>query len=143
MKKRVLIFLMVMPILLVAAQSDLASKIARLQNAPKSERFKLMNEIKRELARMNAEQRNKALHKLRASMHGGAKGEGHQKGMGKSMHHVGERVEEMRQKMHQHQETMQRHEMTPPGRGGGEKNEHRPTPQHRPQPEKNIPSHGR
>ena len=142
MKKRVLVFLLVMPLLLTAAQSDLASKIARLQNAPKSERFKLMNEIKRELARMNAEQRNKALRKLRASMHGGTKGTGHQKGMGKSMHHVSERGEEMRQKMHQHQETMQRHEMILPGRGG-EKSEHRPTPQHRPQPEKNIPFHDR
>jgi len=143
MKKRVLIFLVVaMPMLLAAAQNDLASKIARLQNAPKSQRFKLMNEIKRELARMNAEQRNKALRKLRASMHRGTKGDGHQKGMGKSMHHISERGEEIRQKMHQHQETMHRHEMILPERGG-EKNEHRPTPQHRPQPEKNIPFHDR
>ncbi len=142
MKKRVLFFLLAMPMLLTAAQSDLASKIARLQNAPKSERFKLMNEIKRELARMNAEQRNKALRKLRASMHGGTKGDGHRKGMGKSMHHISERGEKMRQKMHQHQEMVHRHEMISPERGG-EKNEHRPTPQHRPQPGKNIPFHDR
>ncbi len=143
MKKILLTLLLAMPMLLAAAQSDLASKIARLQNAPKSERFKLMNEIKRELAHMNAEQRSKALHKLRVSMHGGTKGDGIQKRAGKDMHDTTGRGEEMRQKMHQHQETMQRPEMTPPGRGGGEKNEHRPIPQHRPQPEKNIPFHGR
>lgn len=54
--------------MLHAGQEDLQSKIARLQHAPKTERFKLMNEIKRELARLNAEQRNKALSKLRGSM---------------------------------------------------------------------------
>ena len=54
---------------LFAAQNDLQEKLAKLQTLPKSERFILMNEIKKELARMNAEQRQSALKKLRASMH--------------------------------------------------------------------------
>ncbi len=54
----------------VFAQDDLQTKIAKLQTLPKSERFKLMNEIKRDLVKLNSQQRAVALGKLRASMRG-------------------------------------------------------------------------
>lgn len=51
------------------ANGSLEAKISKLQTVPKSQRYKLMNEIKRELAKMNTKQRAKALNQLRASMH--------------------------------------------------------------------------
>jgi len=67
MVKRLLLFITIF-ISFIFANSSLESKIAKLQTAPKSQRYKLMNEIKRELAKMNTKQRAKALSKLRASM---------------------------------------------------------------------------
>ncbi len=84
-----------------AGQSDLQSKIAKLQTLPKTQRFKLVNEIKRQLAQMNESQRKEALGKLRASMHGG-KGRG--KKIGKGMH----RGEGMKKQEHMPQ-NMQNH----------------------------------
>ena len=55
------------------ANSSLESKIAKLQTAPKEQRYKLMNQIKRELAKMNATQRNRALNQLKATMHSSSK----------------------------------------------------------------------
>ena len=138
MKKRLLTLLLVLPMLLAAAQSDLASKISRLQNVPKSERFKLMNQIKRELARMNAEQRSKAMRKLRASMHGGDKagqhkgkqGQAHRSGMMHGREHNGI--------LQQRQEMMPHHQIPSPERGG---NEHRPIPQTRPEPNNQMHHH--
>ena len=51
------------------ANNSLESKIAKLQTVPKEQRYKLMNQIKRELAKMNATQRRKALNKLKTTMH--------------------------------------------------------------------------
>ncbi len=138
MKKRLLTLLLMVPILLAAAQSDLASKIARLQDAPKSERFKLMNQIKRELARMNSEQRSKTMRKLRASMHGGDKtgqhngkhGQAHRSGMMHGREHNGI--------LPQRQEMMPHHQTPSPARGG---NEHRPIPQTRPEPNNQMHHH--
>ncbi len=78
---RKLLLLLFMALFAWAGGSDLSSKIVRLQQLPKSERYKLMNEIKWDLARMNEAQRQKALGKLRASMHAGSDGKG------KGMHH--------------------------------------------------------
>ncbi len=48
---------------------NIEQKISMLHSLPKDKKYILMNEIKRELAKMNAAQRAKALEKLRASMH--------------------------------------------------------------------------
>ncbi len=96
MIKSSIVLLLFVPILLIATPNDLASKIANLQNAPKSQRFKLMNEIKREMAQMNANQRNKTLEKLHASKH--------------KKNITGTNKENMRHKIHQHQETMHNHD---------------------------------
>lgn len=48
---------------------NIEQKISMLHAVPKDKRYILMNEIKMELAKMNAAQRAKALEKLRASMH--------------------------------------------------------------------------
>lgn len=88
--KKILALVALFSLLLWAeGDHDLQSKIARMQQLPKSERYQLMNEIKRELAKLNARQRSIALGKLRASMHGGGaqRGEGmqHEKRMQKTM----------------------------------------------------------
>ena len=51
------------------ANNSLESQIAKLQTVPKTQRYKLMNQIKRELAKMNATQRANALNKLKATIH--------------------------------------------------------------------------
>ena len=51
------------------ANNSLESKIVKLQTVPKDQRYKLMNQIKRELAKMNATQRAKALNRLKESIH--------------------------------------------------------------------------
>ncbi len=61
--KKVLI-LTVAAIGLLGAKSTLAKKIAKLQTVPKSQRYKLVNEIKKELASLNRKQRIKAIRKL-------------------------------------------------------------------------------
>ena len=137
-----------------AAQSDLQSKIARLQSVPKAERFKLMNEIKRELARMNAAQRNRTLGKLRASMHAQEKQHGMKEGMHEGMHgtqKMGEGMhgrvpaEHIRQNMQNRPEIIRHHpsRIPSPVRNG---NENHPAPRPEPQqPQKHIPipGHGR
>ena len=50
------------------ANNSLESKIAKLQTVPKEQRYKLMNQIKLELAKMNALQRKKALTKLKKNI---------------------------------------------------------------------------
>ncbi len=69
MKKNWFVILLFIPILLIASQSELSLKISKLQHVKKSERYKLMNEIKRELAHLNTHQRTQALRKLHATMH--------------------------------------------------------------------------
>lgn len=67
-KKIVLILLLIC--VNIFAQDDLQAKIAKLQTLPKLERFKLMNEIKRDLVKLNSQQRATAIGRLRASMRG-------------------------------------------------------------------------
>ncbi len=67
--KKTIISLLLLPISIFANEIDLEAKIAKLQNAPKSERFKIMNEIKYELSQMNEKERTKAIQKLRYSIH--------------------------------------------------------------------------
>ncbi len=69
MKKKIISLILFIPMFILANEIDLEAKIAKLQNAPKSERFKIMNEIKYKLSQMNEKQRNKAIHKLRSSIH--------------------------------------------------------------------------
>ena len=140
MKKRLLTLLLAASMLLGAGESDLSSKIARLQNAPKSERFKLMNQIKRELARMNARQRSKALRKLRASMHGGdqagrhngKQGQEHRSGMMQDREHDGI--------LPQRREMMPHYQTPPPSHGGDER---RPNQQNRPGSNNRMPHYGK
>jgi hypothetical protein len=69
LQKYILLFFLILSVL-VGGENDIQSQIAKLQTLPKNERFKLMNEIKRQLAKMNAQQRKQAIGKLRASMQG-------------------------------------------------------------------------
>ena len=119
---RKLLLLLFMALFAWAGGSDLSSKIARLQQLPKSERYKLMNEIKRDLARMNEVQRQKALGKLRASMHGKDKGMPHRNGdhTSSGMHRregngMGERMHQNMQHMNQwlQHQSPTRENMTP------------------------------
>ena len=64
-----LILTLTIIISLAIADNSLESKIAKLQTAPKEQKYKLMNQIKRELAKMNATQRSRALNKLKATIH--------------------------------------------------------------------------
>ena len=64
-----LILILTIFISFAIADNSLESKIAKLQTVPKEQRYKLMNQIKRELAKMNATQRSRALHKLKATIH--------------------------------------------------------------------------
>jgi len=82
MRQQWIILMLVTSTYLWADAYSLQAKIAKLQTLPKSERFMLMNEIKRDLARMNESQRREALGKLRASMHR----KGQRYGLGKSGH---------------------------------------------------------
>ncbi len=68
MVKKLLIYITFF-ISFIFANSSLESKIAKLQTVPKSQRYKLMNQIKKELATMNKKQRTKVLNKLKASIH--------------------------------------------------------------------------
>jgi hypothetical protein len=155
MVKKWVILLFALSMCIRADETTLQAKIAQLQRAPETERFKLMNEIKRELARMNESQRKEALGKLRASMHGNGNRAGHGKGMHRGMQggegmrnmmHKGEGMQEhMRQNMPQrpmfeqapgikdHNRPTPMHEQTP-----GTKNQNRPIP-NVPQIPKNRP----
>ncbi len=77
MVKKWMILTIAVCTMLTADTTTLQAKIAQLQTLPKTERFKLMNEIKRELARMNETQRKEALGRLRASMQGRGRGSQH------------------------------------------------------------------
>ncbi len=55
------------------AQSDIASKIRKLQTLPQSERYKMINEIKRDLAKLNTQQRAQMIRKLRETIKGEVK----------------------------------------------------------------------
>ena len=70
MFKKLIFISFVVCLTLQSAQDSLSLKIQKLQSVPKNERFKLMNEIKRELAKLNFEQRSTALGKLRMSLQG-------------------------------------------------------------------------
>ncbi len=110
---------------LSGAQSDLQRKIEQLQQVPKAQRFKLMNEIKRELAKMNVQQRKAALGKLRASM---SHGSGHANGM----HRKGGMGQGMHRDMQMHEEMQKRH-TNPMRYGNGQRGEEqRPAQQNRP-----------
>ena len=139
MNKKIWLLSFVLPILLFSGENGLQSKIARLQSAPKSERFKLMNEIKHELARMNEQQRGVALGKLRASLHGNSKKE-HQKD-GKRKHSTNMMHTQEHNGNILHRQDMIKHQQRPsPIRGGSD---HRPVPQNHPGQGKHLPSHGR
>jgi hypothetical protein len=132
MVKRWITLFLALSTLTWAEGDTLQQKIAQLQHAPQRERFKLMNEIKRELARMNESQRKEALGKLRASM---MHGNGNRAGDGKGMHpgmHGGEGMRNMMHKGEGMQEHMRQNmpqrpmfEQTP-----GMKDHNRPTPMH-------------
>ena len=64
-----LIVLLTIFISFATASNSLESKIVKLQTVPKEQRYKLMNQIKRELAKMNATQRSRALKRLKESIH--------------------------------------------------------------------------
>jgi hypothetical protein len=75
------------------AQESLQSKMQRLQTVSKSERFQLMNEIKRELVTLHGDQRREALGRLRKHLGHGHKngkhdrtGKGRHKGQGLGKH---------------------------------------------------------
>ncbi len=72
MLRKVIFISFIVCMSLQGADDTLSSKIAKLQTMPKSERYKLMNEIKRELAKLNSEQRSVALGKLRRSLNKGS-----------------------------------------------------------------------
>ena len=62
MLKKLFISLLLITINLLA--TDLDSKIEALQKAPKNQRYKIMNEIKMELIKLNQDQRDYFLQKL-------------------------------------------------------------------------------
>jgi hypothetical protein len=69
MKKILFLLLMVT---LMADASRLSQLMARYKRAPESQRYKIMNQIKREIARLNRKRQNKAIRQLRAiSTHSG------------------------------------------------------------------------
>ncbi len=68
MIKRVILILTIF-ISFVMADNSLELKIAQLQTAPKDKKYIIMNQIKRELANMNVEQRSRALNQLKATIH--------------------------------------------------------------------------
>ena len=61
--KKILILLSVV-IGLLDARNSLAEKISKLQSVPKSQRYKLVNEIKKELVTLNRKQRIRAIKKM-------------------------------------------------------------------------------
>jgi len=136
MRKKIWLLSFVVPLLLYGGGSDLQSRIEKLQSAPKAERFKLMNEIKRELAQMNAEQRKIALRKLMRVK--GMHHEGNSKGQG--MHTPASRGEHMRQNMQNHHDNMNRQHIVPPKHEG---NDRPSVPKNRPEPGKHSPTHRR
>ncbi len=97
MFKKIIWLLLMLFAVLEAAGGDLQEKLAKLQTLPKSERFMLMNQIKKELAQMNAQQRRQALQKLRASMH---KGRGRHQGQGLHKHQGIHRQEGRQEPLH-------------------------------------------
>ncbi len=108
MKCRWLSLFLFVPMLLASAPSDLASKISSLKDAPKSQRFRLMNEIKRDMAQMNAKQRAQALQKLHATMSKKHNAPAHKEKMGARMGET----------RHQHQEMMRHHKVSPSSKEG-------------------------
>jgi len=62
--------LFALSVTLFATDSSLDSKIELLKNAPKEERYKIMNEIKMELIKLNESQREQMMQKLFQSKKG-------------------------------------------------------------------------
>lgn len=90
------------------ASNSLESKIAKLQMVPKAQRYKLMNQIKRELAKMNASQRNRAINKLKATIHNTNSGNMHGKAKGghiNSGSHMQDKKEHFINRIHLHKHT--------------------------------------
>jgi hypothetical protein len=52
----------------ISVQADISAQIAQLKNAKKSEKYIIMNKIKRQIAQLNSAQRAKAIRQLRSSM---------------------------------------------------------------------------
>jgi hypothetical protein len=84
MLKKIQLILLIILVLLLgwssglsAAQTEtISQKIQQLKTVPKAQRYKLINQIKREMIKLNAAQRSAALGELRAGMHGKGKGKG-------------------------------------------------------------------
>ncbi len=62
---RKIIVIMVLAVVLANA-SHLSDLMARYKRAPESQRYKIMNQIKREIARLNKKRQNAAIRELRA-----------------------------------------------------------------------------
>ena len=90
------------------ASNSLESKIAKLQMVPKAQRYKLMNQIKRELANMNASQRSRAINKLKATIHNTNSGNMHGKAKGGNINsgsHMQDKKEHFINRTHLHKQT--------------------------------------
>ncbi len=109
MVKCIVVALFVLLSAVAAAEGTLQEKIARLQEAPAEQRYRLMNEIKRELAQMNARQRSEALRKLRSAMH--AKGNTEGKGGHRGMAHRGGQMHGKNSAQHTPMQQMHREQM--------------------------------
>ena len=81
LKKIKLILLLILVLLLgwsselsAAQPQSISQKIQQLKTTPKAQRYKLINQIKRDMVKLNATQRSAALGELRAGMRGKGKG---------------------------------------------------------------------
>ncbi|RRS30794.1 MAG: hypothetical protein P794_05260 [Epsilonproteobacteria bacterium (ex Lamellibrachia satsuma)] len=54
----------------ISAEIDISAQIKQLKNAKKSEKYIIMNKIKMQIAKLNSEQRAKAISQLRGAMFG-------------------------------------------------------------------------
>jgi len=52
----------------IYAETDISAQIAQLKHAKKSEKYMIMNKIKIQIAKLNSEQRTKAISQLRDAM---------------------------------------------------------------------------
>jgi microcystin degradation protein MlrC len=68
MFKKVLLFSFIFSSYIFADTQSVGAKIKMLSSVSKAERFKLINEIKRDLTKLNRTQRREAIGKLRSSI---------------------------------------------------------------------------
>ncbi len=67
--KNIILFTLFLATLGFSSKVDISQQITKIQNAPRSKRFQLMNRLKKELSKMNESSREQAIHKMKETFY--------------------------------------------------------------------------